>query len=139
MKLELKHLAPYLPYGLKFIHDEEPTPYLLMKLGLKTDQNPLWIEGYNGEFEISVFPEGCKPILRPLSDLTKEIEHNGEKFEDAGFFRMFYNGLSDNEIHLDGVTFKLEVWQELFKWHFDVFGLIEAGLAIDMNTLKETT
>jgi hypothetical protein len=29
-----------------------------------------------------------------------------------------------------------ENWQLLFKWHFDVFGLIEKGLAIDINTLS---
>jgi hypothetical protein len=26
--------------------------------------------------------------------------------------------------------------QKLFEWHFDVFGLISKGLAIDINTLK---
>jgi hypothetical protein len=26
---------------------------------------------------------------------------------------------------------------KLFEWHFDVFGLIDAGLAIDINTLDD--
>lgn len=28
--------------------------------------------------------------------------------------------------------------EKLFENHFDVFGLIEKGLAIDLNTIKET-
>lgn len=34
------------------------------------------------------------------------------------------------------VTCQLELIQKLFSWHFDVFGLIDKGLAIDENTLK---
>ena len=64
MKLELKHLAGYLPYGLKY----KDIP-----------------KGFDGirELDIKTFDwclENGKPILRPLSDLTKEIEVNGEKF-----------------------------------------------------------
>lgn len=29
------------------------------------------------------------------------------------------------------------LYEKLFEWHFDVFGLIEAGLAIDINTLNQ--
>ena len=32
---------------------------------------------------------------------------------------------------------RLDQWQKLFEWHFDVFGLIDAGLAIDINTLEK--
>jgi hypothetical protein len=28
-----------------------------------------------------------------------------------------------------------EAYQYLFKWHLDIFGLIEKGLAIDVNDL----
>ena len=74
MKIELKHLAPYLPYGLKircfrkgeklFLEDIILTGEILDYI-LSEDANR-----YNYH----------KPILRNLSDLTKEIEHNGEKF-----------------------------------------------------------
>lgn len=33
------------------------------------------------------------------------------------------------------VGYQLEMFNKLFSWHFDVFGLIPAGLAIDINTL----
>ena len=32
-------------------------------------------------------------------------------------------------------TTNYETIEKLFEWHFDVFGLIEKGLAIDINTL----
>ena len=28
-------------------------------------------------------------------------------------------------------------YEKLFEWHFDIFGLIEKGLAIDINTLSD--
>jgi hypothetical protein len=27
--------------------------------------------------------------------------------------------------------------EKLLEWHFDIYGLIEAGLAIDINTLEK--
>src|SRR5690606_37484510 len=82
-----------------------------------------------------------KLILRPLSDLTKEIEHNGWSFTfsevylgnsklakilgvERSTFDNFLNDIDYSSIQL------------LFKHHFDVFGLIDKGLAIDINTLK---
>lgn len=64
MKLELKHLAPYLPYGLKLVYLD----------GSIRDLIYLDLQSLS---RIGIY---CKPILRPLSDLTKEIEVNGEKF-----------------------------------------------------------
>ena len=28
------------------------------------------------------------------------------------------------------------IYQKLCEWHFDIFGLIDAGLAVDINTVK---
>ena len=72
-KLELKDLSPYLPYGLKIIDgwgDEKTLDYSYL---------------HNVH---------CKPILRPISDLTEEIEHNGEKF--IPILRL-YNVSEENE------------------------------------------
>lgn len=66
MKLELKHLAAYLPYELKMYYET--------LLGVKRH----WILRCGTISEAIVYQN--KPILRPLSDLTKEIEVNGEKF-----------------------------------------------------------
>ena len=141
-KLELKHLAPYLPYGLKIkLHNGNITTF-----------QSISVSGFtNG---ISWMKE-CKPILRPLSDLTKEIEHNGQKFYPCynlfgkPFCRThpklessFVDGML-NELWLENeegdiaqCSFTKVDWDYLFEWHFDVFGLIDKGLAIDINNLK---
>lgn len=153
MKLELKHLAPYLPYGLRFISSMD-IPFE------EYGKNPIWTcEGVTklfGDYCLTT-PENndayamqsCKPILRPLSDLTKEIEHNGEKFvpmEKAVTMRgSSINHLSDsgkqsaaNALIRDISSQKLSYGyvEILISWHFDVFGLIEQGLAVDINTVN---
>lgn len=81
-KLKLKHLAGYLPYKLRGFAIHENNENVLLtglghRLGVTVDCNFTHKYGFTGKnFGIGNF----KPILRPLSDLTKEIEHNGEKF-----------------------------------------------------------
>ncbi len=127
MKLELKHLAPYLPYGLKFYSEDlsKKTNPFSWEMTAKTELG-LIIEFQN------------KPILRPLSDLTKEIEHNGEKFRPLDRTGKAYRfdileHIEANPLdHIDLSDALL-----FFEWHFDVFNLIESGLAIDINTLEK--
>lgn len=164
-QLTLEHLALYLPYKLKVRWEYE--------IGTEFEDTAIWIlhptkdalDSLRDNEHISLYnlltevETVYKPILRPLSDLTKEIEVNSEKFVpidvikdeflecdtliygDAGYGWIgLYN---DNtlipfymecdmeimpEIHYGIVTF-------LAKWHFDIFGLISKGLAIDINTL----
>lgn len=71
-----------------------------------------------------------KPILRPLSDLTKEevkildemarTQKNGEQFIKRE--TKFFSGIR---------TRSAEALHYLLSKHFDLFGLIDAGLAID--------
>lgn len=115
------------------------------------------------------------PILRPLPDLTKPIEHKGEKFvpivelakiaEESNIKILDYKQkdsvfgvkyISEEGIecvfafHEDGQMFtihsinyslfdiyiyQLKLFQQLLKWHFDLFGGIDSGEAIDVNTL----
>lgn len=113
MKLTTEKILPYVLHGVQFITEG----------GLKFRVQPSHFpNGWKNEF-------GSKLILRPLSDLTKEIEVNGEKFVPRSKF--FGNPL-------DYIITKnsYEVVQQLISWHFDIFGLIDAGLAIDINTLK---
>tara|TARA_R110000868_G_scaffold400652_1_gene675295 strand:+ start:288 stop:689 length:402 start_codon:yes stop_codon:yes gene_type:complete len=133
MKLELKHLAPYLPYGLK---------------NQRAFHKPKVIDGIVGNKvyfgDTVLFINQIEPILRPLSDLTKEIEFDNEKFTPS---KDKYWGMNSFQYHIN----KFENWESpsaylnscapyglllvLIKWNFDVFGLIDAGLAIDINTL----
>ena len=177
MKLELKHLAPYLPYEFKFI-SEMDKPYdefgevrvwtadgiikLFGNFCLITSEN-------NDAYDINF----SKPILFPLSSLTKEITINGKNFMPIkNLFELHHCGMrikerlqcfsfNKNKIKYDdfncaitdGVNMfgysnyggfkaidideyrdytvinQLELLMKLFEWKFDVFGLIEAGLA----------
>jgi hypothetical protein len=134
-KLELKHLPPYLPYGLQcrvwkpsHIHNNK----IVKLVGLINKDCGCFTQNnyYYDEF---------KPILRPLSDLT--TSHN--IFEDKA---ICFIDESDNggSFTIDDIYFKYKEssfsdWRNayllLLENHFDVFGLIEKGLAIDINTL----
>jgi len=77
MKLELKHIAGYLPYGLK-VYDEESGDIELLT-GLNTfsivnnkptlNFDPKYINASS-----FFYIEQYKPILRPMSDLIKPLE-----------------------------------------------------------------
>lgn len=210
MKLEIKHLASYLPYGLncqyegiingkelsaqrkEYKLDNEPfenwryfEPIEEIK-GLKIaplknirTYKKYWVAScgiYNTGQKNFYNGIGLKPILRPLSDLVKEIDVNGEKFtpmerlldietkhnwscsdylecesgQNEWWVKMkgkipsyifgynsimgFYllNQFSEKEF----VRNQIELFEKLYEWHFDVFGLIEKGLAISINEIN---
>lgn len=133
MKLELKHLVGYLPYGLKVL-DEKAEPnenvFTLESISIHST-----VSDNDGNIDI-LFTE-IKPILRPLSDLTKEIEVNGEKFVPAG--KMITHGFHNSFWYeLDEFDYKYLYSMDLDKllaWHFDIYGLIENNLAISYNEI----
>lgn len=103
-------------------------------------------------YENFITEEGHKLILRPLSDLTKEIEHKGEKFVPieklgeiiGGGWCGVYEGLVEliQEWYIDTLKDKIkylpfEFIQLFTSWHFDIADLISKGEAIDVNTLEE--
>ncbi|MCP4984868.1 MAG: hypothetical protein GY928_02025 [Colwellia sp.] len=118
-KLTIKHLAPYLPYGLKVNIGKD-----LEKNSTLTCETILWYEMY-----------AIKPILRPLSDLINTNYH------------FIYDKETDIEsiikwVELDSDSrltdkYSYEFWSMLFENHFDIFDLIENNLAIDINTIKK--
>lgn len=126
-KLELKHLAPYLPYEVWGYFPKEKYQFKIKGIGYsQIVDNELIITDTYDEFRF----EDVKPILRPLSDLKKRE------------FALYIPSKCDFDLDFDtedltGFNF-IELLDEmnfLFEHHFDVFGLIEKGLAIDINTL----
>ena len=103
------------------------------------------VEGFN--YDNNVKTDKLKPILHPLTDLTKEIEHNGEIFIPITRLKLLYEFESDNvcEIRMyinagwtsSIVELPLDIVLQLISWHFDIAGLIDKGEAIDVNTLDE--
>lgn len=200
-KLTIKYIAPHLPYGLKCHnmgnHDDEGTPIVQEIIGL--DQDGVLVS-FEHEDEHYLYSDTF-PLLRPMSDLTKEIDHKGEKFvpmirllelkernaftkneriknllskdvkvidcktseyklsptmichavryavETTNMGTLVYRFSFDE--HFDrfsaqdetrrltlGVGHQKQLFEKLYEWHFDIDGLIEKGLAIDINTLE---
>jgi len=147
MELNSKHLAPYLPFGLEGSamgelvegteYDEKPIPKLFVVHALFSD------------YQLSVICDGEKemislsdffPHLRPLSDLqNKESDYwieFGTKIDELNT-EYLIESLVNKTFYAKDIHFAFKVYQVLVEMHFDVFGLIEQGLAIDINTLQK--
>jgi len=145
MKIELKHIIGYYPYELRGVSKEEnmgiETVIGISICGTLTPIITLVTD--IDEIDLELF----KPILHPLSDLTKEIEVNGEKIipltillKNSCFDTKKMTWKEQLEFLECYKNIDLLTWndfQKLFEWHFDVFGLIEKNLAIDINTLND--
>jgi len=153
--LELKHLAAYLPYKVSVARKN------INKKPIHAIHHMLGIGSVNHMLDSDIY----KIVLRPLSDLTKVIEHNGKSFVpireiyfpvlDENFRYEKYVSPGTNRItirvkyRLGNDTFEdivllggtvsqtqYNIVQLLLEWHFDIFNLIPSGLAIDINTLN---
>lgn len=119
MKLQIEQLAPYLPYNLKIEAQSGSSDYCYK--GLKKELSGLNIHSIDGIV--------WKPILKPLilamadEEFINEFSHKElERFEH-GFFSLF-----KPLYYLDSLNYTQATI--LFKKHYDVFGLLEANLAI---------
>ena len=158
MKIELKHIVGYLPYAVES-RDNSNSIY---RHTLTIDNYHLFIGKYSN-----------KLIIRPTSDLAKEIESNGEKFVPIielckiaydyldidklttqldsanGAHTVMLNSILSLSFDSNDSSFiainkgrtvsvpnQLKLFEKLYEWRFDIHGLIEKGLAIDINTLK---
>lgn len=145
MKLELKHLAPYIPYDLK-IQDGIGDIRSINTL----DLSPRVIE--NGVTEYCSY---IRPILRPMSDVKfifqKLVDGMpfGPDYKSGLFFEekkiskntdlFIIKSTVCNELVLnkrEPLTCPYLAIAILIENHFDVFGLIEKGLAIDINMIE---
>lgn len=155
-KLELKHLAPYLPYGLKGVSYYNGKP-LIREV---TVNNVLAY--VNGEIT-------AKIALRPLSDLVKPCLPEGKipivellKLSNESWFKghpdgkysevnceqngwhikayVRYHATIDIDLHA-GFVWDWPYWviEWLFEHHFDVNNLIGQNLATDINTIENET
>jgi len=127
--LELKYLAPYLPYKVRYKRNNNKA--IILKR---------WDEWFKFD--------GVKLILRPL-DLNKSIEVDGNRFIPIlELTRKLYqrepesfNNEKSCQIWLEDHLSSLKeskgydnilhwIFQDLIKWHFDLFGLYDKGLCI---------
>ena len=138
-EITVQQISSYIPYGLTLkAHNG------IGKLkGIDTTHNSImlyyWINGNS----MRSFSIDCKPILRPMSDIEDyfeqlygRLEHNDvTEYLDADFL--------DDHDHLeieDLQNVKPEIipygtLKVLLKHHFDIFGLIDKGLAINYKEI----
>jgi hypothetical protein len=132
MKLELKHLAHYLPYELKMELLDFPLSktfgrhFRILRLDCGHDFNH-----YLSDNKV-------RPVLRPLSELDWQIIINELHGNMCDAYFDFIDSWHENSTIQDTRFEQMpyEIISILFREHFDVFGLIEKGLAIDINTLS---
>ena len=131
-KLELKHIAPYLAYGVKCFCTEFNNGEILTLESFYFSSSSKELKLIFKEKNGGSSSTSCKPILRPLSQLTQEIEHNGGKFVPMDILHELFRKTDlfyfDTYMVLNN---PYEVIEKLLEWHFDVFGLIEQELAIE--------
>ena len=118
-------------------------PRVKTPLGIGTiiiDQNCYRIEYDNGKLEnlvksLRFWQDDFKLIVRELSDLTKEITHNGETF--VPIEKLSEKCRMQHELFELQNTIDLKAldYLKLLQWHFDIHGLIERNLAVNLNDL----
>lgn len=128
MKLELKHLAPYLPYKLTCVDDFGMVKVIDWEYQSYTNT----IVGLNHVINSQSVQVNCfKILLRPLSDIAYHLDFLNK-------YHVYYDKKEGCMVKRKNETYtRLNELEYLFKHHFDVFGLIPQGLAIDINTLNK--
>lgn len=141
-KIKLEEIVGYLPYGLKIMIVSNQDRGLTGEM-VSLHKDYLGVKArVKQHLKIERGLEHIKPILHPLSDLTKEIEVDGEKFIPLNELKHLYGWeymwsyVNNNQGEFNINAVKYACVKKLYEWHFDLFGLIEKNLAIDINTLK---
>lgn len=154
--LKLKDICGYLPYGLRIMKSPTNVPVVAELLDIRKDFTIL------GAGHIDTY----RAVLRPMSDLTEEITHRGEKFVPLIELAKIshpnipvYAWRNPRHHTINGSRiWRIDAWNDgnhivvsvtddvcvpllcrdlLDRLMFDYRGLISAGLAIDVNTLPE--
>ncbi len=140
MELEVKHLAPYLPYGLKLQYVEREK---VISTGImqsisqnNSETHPTRVSiNYQGEEHIWMY----KPMLKPLS--LFEYDHIVQIKEHLGLgkwcdhYDQYFDAWFDDAENVQKLVLQCpyEIMQFFLECHFDVFGLINAGLATELS------
>ena len=175
MKLELKHIAPYLPYGVKWKRNNYDAIYEVTGIDVLMPSILLEFKSSSDiEYAEDEVKNG-KPILRHLSSMTKKeaydllcliigIEDIGFKQSDLDYISLNYgydvleiegkfpfddyvcgtrytinisnDGIACFDTESNGAYISHSAYGYLLSKHFDIFGLIDEGVAIDKTTFK---
>lgn len=133
--LKINHLAPYLPYGLKFATLNDDTE----KYYINEERHILECGGLNGVANICM-AKYSRPIyrivLRPLSDLNKdEFSYLAKVIFETNLLNRDWD---DTRYLVETLRIRYlpkYILEKLYENHFDLEDLIGLDLAIDINTI----
>jgi len=92
---------------------------------------------YKGGYDLEEYEEdGCQVVkMTPWDERFCAFELSWGLKQDGGIGA--YTSIGLDRDHLSGgIIDSKSFWERLYKYHFDTDGLIEAGLAVDVNTLE---
>lgn len=137
-QLTLEDLAPYLPYRLKFYtikSVEKGNIYNLNGLSFEREGESMTLDRFLCDINHGFY----FPIMYPLSMLTQEIEHNGEKFvpqKELGHldFEWLINAVKPHEL-VKRANYEDVV--KLHEWHFWTGdqSYFDKGLIVDKSKM----
>jgi hypothetical protein len=142
-QLELKEIVGYLPYGLKGISKEEDLGIeTIMGYSVYGTKNNVFFTTNIDEIDMVMF----NPILQPLSNFESENIDDIKEYLGIGqwcvHYEDYFDAWFDDAENIDKLVLQApyEIMEFFFLNHYDVFGLIEKGLAIavtkDFNPYK---
>jgi hypothetical protein len=138
MQREIKHLAPYLPYGLKAIDEHGKVRTIDWECQSYTNA----IVGLNHiiksqSVQVALF----KPILKPISKLDELLrveftnyfggENYNEKLIDLFCFENIHT--EEHLVDLDLSKLPYNCIEYMLENHYDYFRLIDNGLAVEIK------
>lgn len=158
--LELKDIAAYLPYDVEYIYKDSycccmRDKEVIIGLSILNSGISITMDTPLGGEEVTI--SAIKPVLHPMSDLSKEITvkgYNEDKpfiplikiaeacypeakggwhIDENGWAKVRINGSPTFITPGDVNIASYDIFDMLSQWHFDYRGLIEEGLAIDIN------
>lgn len=93
--------------------------------GISSDQNGDLVAVNMPGARQYMLPEDVRPILRPLSDMTADESEQHRRLM-----------VPPTPVHLHLLSESSESFRYLLSRHFDLFGWIEKGLAIDKTKIE---
>ena len=129
MKLEIKHLAPYLPYGLKakFKAKNKKTCRKYVKGTISVMYSDCSICCYD---TVNATPDKFQPILRPLSYYA-DIDSDAMNDLNCDLSdQIQISEFASKRISLSAIS--VSAYNICLSNHIDVFGLIDQGLALPL-------
>lgn len=128
MKLELKHIVGYLPYGLKVINN---------KTGQINEVDGFDVKLFYLKNEIADYHNEIKPILHPMSDLSSyhiSVLRSIRFPRAEQWTKQHYSFIKEVKSFPELQLYKIV--QKLYEWNFDVHMLIEKDVAVDIKKTK---